>query len=166
LISLLASDSLSEVDQSVVELFRAKPEGRTFSWGFHKLVSRPGVPPASSGFVELAPPGEPTFLRDVALVLSGHEAVAPLREWEHDSYLADFTGIRVTRAWRGQIVADEGASSASYYSSIGNKKGPAQSISITAEIEGEMLDRLISFTKDVLNQSDEIGQAEEKDDAR
>ena len=168
LISLLASDSLSDVDQSMVALFKAKPE-ITFdwSWGRFEKRSHGGLPPTSF-WSELTPRGKPTFLRDVALVLSGYTAKVPWEEEHEEAYepvwnIGDITGVRVSRVWRGQIVVKVGDSSffASYHSS---KNGPARAISITAEIEGDMLDRLISFTKDALSQPEGLGQAEEKDD--
>jgi hypothetical protein len=171
LISLLASDSLSDVDQSMVALFKAKPE-KTFSWVRHEKRSHGGLPPTSF-WSELTPRGKPTFLRDVALVLSGYTAKVPREEHEEAYepvwYIGDITGVRVSRVWRGQIVVEVGDSSfiASYHSS---KNRPARAISITAEIEEDMLNRLISFTKDALSQpkglDPELGPTEEKDDAR
>jgi hypothetical protein len=167
LISLLASDSLSDVDQSMVALFKAKPE-KTFSWGrFEKRSVRSDGRFPTDFWSELTPRGRPTFLRDVALVLSGYRAKVR-REEHEEAYepvwgIGDITGVRVSRVWRGQIVGEDGPSlfSTSYHSS---KNGPARAISITAEIEGDMLDRLISFTKDALSQPEGLGQAEEKDD--
>ena len=169
LISLLASDSLSDVDQSMVALFKAKPE-TTFddwSWGRSEKRSDGRLPFPTHFWSELTPRGKPTFLRDVALVLSGYTAKVPWEEHE-EAYepvwnIGDITGVRVSRVWRGQIVVKVGDSSffASYHSS---KNRPARAISITAEIEGDMLDRLISFTKDALSQPEGLGQAEEKDD--
>ena len=169
LISILASDSLSDVDQSMVALFKAKPE-TTFddwSWGRSEKRSDGRLPFPTHFWSELTPRGKPTFLRDVALVLSGYTAKVPWEEHE-EAYelvwtIGDITGVRVSRVWRGQIVAEVGDSSfiASYHSS---KNRPARAISITAEIEGDMLDRLISFTKDALSHPEGLGQAEEKDD--
>ena len=170
LISLLASDSLSDVDQSMVALFKAKPE-TTFddwSWGRSEKRSDGRLPFPTHFWSELTPRGKPTFLRDVALVLSGYTAKVPWEEEHEEAYepvwnIGDITGVRVSRVWRGQIVVKVGDSSffASYHSS---KNRPARAISITAEIEGDMLDRLISFTKDALSQPEGLGQAEEKDD--
>jgi hypothetical protein len=164
LISLLASDSLSDVDQSMVALFKAKQEN-DWSWGrFEKRSDGP-----TSSWSELTPRGKPTLLRDVALVLSGYTANVPWEEHEEAPELSwtigHITGVRVSRVWRGQIVVEVGDSSfiASYHSS---KNRPDRAISITAEIEGDMLDRLISFTKDALSRPEGLGQAEEKDDAR
>jgi len=169
LISILASDSLSDVDQSMVALFKAKPE-TTFddwSWGRSEKRSDGRLPFPTHFWSELTPRGKPTFLRDVALVLSGYTAKVPWEEHE-EAYelvwtIGDITGVRVSRVWRGQIVVKVGDSSffASYHSS---KNRPARAISITAEIEGDMLDRLISFTKDALSHPEGLGQAEEKDD--
>ena len=169
LISLLASDSLSDVDQSMVALFKAKPE-TTFddwSWGRSEKRSDGRLPFPTHFWSELTPRGKPTFLRDVALVLSGYTAKVPWEEHEEAYepvwYIGDTTGVRVSRVWRGQIVVKVGDSSffASYHSS---KNRPARAISITAEIEGDMLNRLISFTKHALSQPEGLGQAEEKDD--
>jgi hypothetical protein len=149
----------------MVALFKAKPE-KTFSWGrFEKRSGR--LPFPTDFWSELTPRGKPTFLRDVALVLSGYTARVSWEEYE--SVIGDITGVRVSRVWRGQIVGEAGGEdvslfSASYHSS---KNRPAHAISITAEIEGDMLNRLISFTKDALSQpkglGPELGQAEEKD---
>ena len=154
LISILASDSLSDVDQSMVALFKAKPE-TTFDWSWGRSEKRSDGRLLPTDFwSELTPRGKPTFLRDVALVLSGYTAKVPWEEHE-EAYelvwtIGDITGVRVSRVWRGQIVVKVGDSSffASYHSS---KNRPARAISITAEIEGDMLDRLISFTKDALS---------------
>jgi len=167
LISILASDSLSDVDQSMVALFKAKPE-TTFDWSWGRSEKRSDGRLLPTDFwSELTPRGKPTFLRDVALVLSGYTAKVPWEEHE-EAYelvwtIGDITGVRVSRVWRGQIVVKVGDSSffASYHSS---KNRPARAISITAEIEGDMLDRLISFTKDALSHPEGLGQAEEKDD--
>src|SRR5271166_4852624 len=60
LISLLATDNLSEVDQRVVAICNAKPEGAT---------RRP-----SDEHVRWVRIGKPTFQSEVAKVLSGQEA--------------------------------------------------------------------------------------------
>ena len=195
LISLLASDSLSDVDQSMVALFKAKPK-ETVSW-MVRLERRlsdkpqpapgsapstgstpagpPNLPPATTQFYwsKLTPRGKPTFLRDVALVLSGYSVEVEIEvpgASDEDGYcpgyeIAGITGVRVSRVWRGQIAGETGheRTIASYHSA---KNRPDRAISITAEIEGDMLARLISFTKDALNQLEGLGQAEEKDDAR
>jgi hypothetical protein len=167
LISLLASDSLSDVDQSMVALFRARPENAFIPWGRFSVKRDSLGAILQTSWSDLTPRGKPTFLRDVALVLSGYtvKVRAGVNEEDPTEYVADITGVRVSRVWRGQIVAEVSDSSfpASYHSS---KNRPAQAISITAEIEGDMLDRLISFTQDALSQSEGLGQAEEKDDAR
>jgi hypothetical protein len=149
----------------MVALFKAKPEN-TFSWA--RFEERSDLLSHPTGFwSKLTPRGKPTFLRDVALVLSGYTAEVP---W--DQSIGAITGVRVSRIWRGQIVGEAGhehseddvsSFSASYHSS---KYRPARAISITAEIEGEMLDRLISFTERALSQPEGLGQVEEKDDAR
>ena len=169
LISLLASDSLSDVDQSMVALFKAKPETTSDDWSWGRSEKRSDGRLLPTDFwSELTPRGKPTFLRDVALVLSGYTAKVPWEEHE-EAYelvwtIGDITGVRVSRVWRGQIVVKVGDSSffASYHSS---KNRPARAISITAEIEGDMLDRLMSFTKDALSQPEGPGQIEEKDSA-
>jgi hypothetical protein len=153
----------------MVALFKAKPE-TTFSWGRFEKRSHDRGPP-SDFWSELTPRGKPTFLRDVALVLSGYTAKVPWWEYDAAQPIGDITEIRVSRLWRGQIVGETGhehstkvsSFSASYHSS---KTRPAQAISITAEIEGDMLGRLISFTKDALGQPEGLGQTEEKDNAR
>lgn len=170
LISLLASDSLSDVDQSMVALFKAKPE-TTFDWSWGRSEKRSDGRLLPTDFwSELTPRGKPTFLRDVALVLSGYTAKVPWEEHEEAYepvwYIGDTTGVRVSRVWRGQIVGEAGGEDVSLFSAsyLSSKNRPARAISITAEIEGDMLDRLISFTKDALSQPEGLGQAEEKDD--
>ena len=173
LISLLASDSLSDVDQSMVALFKAKPE-TTFddwSWGRSEKRSDGRLPFPTHFWSELTPRGKPTFLRDVALVLSGYSVEVEIEvpgASDEDGYcpgyeIAGITGVRVSRVWRGQIAGETGheRTIASYHSA---KNRPDRAIGITAEIEGDMLDRLISFTKDALSQPEGLGQAEEKDD--
>ena len=168
LISILASDSLSDVDQSMVALFKAKPETTFDDWSWGRSEKRSD---GTSFWSELTPRGKPTFLRDVALVLSGYTAKVPWEEEHEEAYepvwnIGDITGVRVSRVWRGQIVGEAGGEDVSLFSAsyLSSKNRPARAISITAEIEGDMLDRLISFTKDALSHPEGLGQAEEKDD--
>ena len=134
IISLLAAGSLSEVDEYVVDLCEAQPEGTL-------PLGRP-----RDHWVKL---GKPTFVSDVGRVLTGQN---PL--WRQ-SRARHVSGIRVTRPWRGQIVdSSSGVGPIAYYPDDSDKYMVSKSISITAEIEHEMLSNLIVFTKGALSQTD------------
>jgi hypothetical protein len=133
-ISVLAAENLSDVDDRVVDLCNAQPEG-TLPLGHSRVV-----------WEKL---GKPRFLDDVARVLSGENT-----RWRHsDSRPRHFFGIRVSRIWRGQIIdSPSGARPIVYYPDDCDKYTPMHLVSITAEIEDEMLSRLTTFTQGSLSQ--------------
>jgi hypothetical protein len=137
LISVLAAETLSQVDQYIVDLCNAQPEGTL---------------PFGSGRTIWNKLGKPTFLTDVARVLSGQNT-----RWRHsESRQRQYFGIRVSRVWRGQIVdSPSGARPIVYYPDDSDKYMPIRSISITAEIEHEMLSGLATFTQGALSQVDD-----------
>jgi hypothetical protein len=146
LISLLAADSLSKVGSHVADLCTAPPLGAMRRTGWR--------PPhwddaTRSAWTKL---GKPTFVGDVGLVLSG-EWPPWLTKPQQPSF---FSGLRVTRSsWRGQIVAGHLHQPISYLP-VGSDKyivGTNYRISITAEIEEDMLTQLIKFTKATLSQA-------------
>ena len=127
-ISILATDSLSEIDQRVVDLCKAQPEHT------HDRQDR-----AHETWVKK---GKPTFLTEVARVLSGQ----PL-QWRPKDPIS---GIRVTRMWRAQILPDEYAPHLlkvltflpRWDSAVQERALP---INLTAEIDEVALGRLITF---------------------
>jgi hypothetical protein len=130
IISVLASDSLSEVDERVVALCRAQT-GDVASIGKRDAQWKAVV-------------GEPTFHSEVANVLSGQDIQSgPARL--HPNY----RGIRVTRCWRGQIMRgrQRGASPVDFFVDSDDRHVSRRRISVTAEIEEEMLDKLILYTQ-------------------
>jgi hypothetical protein len=146
LISLLAADSLSKVNSDVADLCTAPPLG---------AMRRPPLRPQhwdDTTRATWAKLGKPTFAGDVGLVLRG-ELPSWLKKPHERTYVA---GIRVTRSiWRGQIVAGHLHKPISYLP-VGSDKhhGTSNQISITAEIEEEMLSQIIRFTKGTLSQAD------------
>jgi hypothetical protein len=80
--------------------------------------------------------GKPTFLTEVARVLSGQPLV-----WRSK---APIVGIRVTRMWRAQILGDPLRSTflPPHWDKVAQSALP---ISLTAEIGAEALGRLITF---------------------
>jgi hypothetical protein len=130
-ISALASDSLSEVDQRVVALCGALPEADVISY-------MRGV----TG---------PTFRSEVAGILSGQPTQlkpAPRH----------YRGIRVSRCWRGQIMHGMGAAmrSIDFFVDKHHRHVSIRQISVTAEIEEQMLGNLVAYTKDALSQTTEL----------
>jgi hypothetical protein len=132
LISLLAAESLSKVDTNVADLCEARPVGVFTTAAIKKWASR----------------GKPTFASDVGRVLAGQ---IPLWNWPQKFDPGSLSGIRVTQPWRGQIVSSSGQLF-DYYPSACDQYLASKSISRTAEIESEMLSKLITFTKGALSQ--------------
>jgi hypothetical protein len=138
-ISLLATPSLSKVDQHVIDLCNAQPKD---TW-------RRGGPHAH--WIKL---GKPTFVSEVGRVLSGQNTI-----WR--SYSKTFRGIRVTSPWRGQIVdSPTGANPITYCTADSYVRSP-NSITVTAEIEEETLWHLILFTKGALSRLEETDGGDE-----
>jgi len=129
LISVLAADSLAEVDERVVGLIHAK------------------VRPTQRG--EPAKAGRPTFGAAVAAVLEGN-CPAPLRF---------VSSIRVKRSWLGQISqgvmglpADEPM--LEFPSRAPSARGWDNAIELTAMIHSSKLEQLVLFTQGALSQND------------
>jgi hypothetical protein len=124
-ISILATDSLSEIDQRVVDLCNAQPE--------------PVAEDRGQARISWVKRGKPTFLTEVARVLSGQP---PL--WR--AAKAQVDGIRVTRMWRGQITPGAMGAAATFYPHHWEHAVErASPVSLTAEIEEVALVRLITF---------------------
>jgi hypothetical protein len=132
-ICLLAAESLGDVDQRVAALCNALPhvdQLKRHRWERHG--------------------GGPTFRSEVACVLTDQPTKWRARD-------TDYRGIRVSRCWRGQIVRGRGALlPVDYFVDALDRYKSDRSISITAEIEDEMLWRLITFTRGALSQTEEI----------
>jgi hypothetical protein len=132
IISLLATDALSEVDQRVVALCNAVfvPDHRP--WHHHK--------------------GNPTFKAELGRALSGQ----PLASFKSDPDKEYVNGIRVSRVWRGQITLGRSSILNFIPAPIRTRGGLTAAhsgpISLTAEIEDETLSRLIDFTRGALSQ--------------
>lgn len=86
----------------------------------------------------------PTFRSEVARVLSGQATFSSARN-------GTYSGIRVSRCWRGQIIRGAHALQSSDYHVAGPR--PDRTISITAEIEGRILSQLMTFTQGALSQT-------------
>ena len=138
-ICLLAAESLGDVDQRVADLCNALPADADHlerrRWERHG--------------------GAPTFRSEVARVLTGK----PLK-WRVAH--PDYRGIRVSRCWRGQIMRGRGALLSKDYLVDAFDHRSDRSISITAEIEDEMLGQLVLFTKVALSQTEDIEEGSEQ----
>jgi hypothetical protein len=129
IICVLATDGLSEVDQRVVELCNAPPDISTALSRIHWTKS-----------------GKPTFRSEIARLLAGEKI-------QSGSTPRLYRGIRVSRCWRGQIVHGIVAlQSKDFFVNEGGPWVPGGAISITAEIESDMLGRLILYTRGALSQ--------------
>jgi hypothetical protein len=117
-ISILATDSLSEIDERVVDLCNARHEAVPGSTSYSMWVHR----------------GEPPFLTEVAGVLSGQTFG---RKGRH------CYGIRVTRMWRGQLIHRPIRHESTFLASKTARS--VLPVSLTAAIEENALDRLIAF---------------------
>ena len=129
-ISILATDSLSEVDQRVVALCNAPPAQISQRTG----AGREKDQKTHAEWVKL---GKPTFQSEVARVLAGQ---SPL--WQGDDLKGHSHEIRVTRMFIGEIDQDKRNFS---YSS--RTPGRAPHILIKAVIDDVTLGELIRFTK-------------------
>jgi hypothetical protein len=125
-ISILATDSLSEIDQRVVNLCKAQP-GPTLDRKsrLHEI------------WVKL---GKPTFLTEVARVLSGQPLLL-LRSKDQ----GPISGIQVTRMWRAQILLGEIPQLTFDPPHRDRDAESAPPISLTAEIGAGPLSELIAF---------------------
>lgn len=129
IICVLATDGLSEVDQRVIELCKATPN-------IHTAMER----------MVWTKSGKPTFRSEVARLLAGE----PLQSGSTPRH---YRGIRVSRCWRGQIVHGISAlQSKDFFVGEDGPWVPSGAISITAEIESDMLAKLILYTRGALSQ--------------
>jgi len=133
IISLLATDALSEVDKRVVALCNAVPQAvhdRGLTMGDWKRR------------------GSPTFKTELGRVLSGLPMV-----WHDTHRRPNF--VRVSRVWRGQIIPSATGGQPLNFIPVGGLVHRSEPISLTAEIEDETLHRLIDFTRGALSQLEE-----------
>jgi hypothetical protein len=132
IISLLATDSLSEVDQRVVALCNAVPGDPV---GIHKDLWRSK--------------GSPTFKTEIGRFLSGQPLAHTTGRYREP------VSIRVTRFWRAQITFG-GLSGRSRVQMFFLQKGgeDPSPINRTGEIEGAFLYLLRDFTVAALKQLD------------
>jgi hypothetical protein len=152
LISLLATDNLSEVDQRVVAILNAVPDASAAERDHVRRHLR-GV----------------TFQSEVALVLSGqetkwrprprglYEALAEKSLAEKRPY-SQYRGIRVSRFFRGQIVVGKGALTTSDFivpKMSGARLASNSAVTITAEIEEDVLVNIVEFLRGALSQTGE-----------
>jgi hypothetical protein len=137
LISVLATDNLSEVDQRVVDLCNAAPTA-SFQSSHHR---------------EWKAKGSPTFKTEIGRLLSGE----PLA-W--GGPIPKPAAIRVSRIWRGQIIpAREVQLTYVHLKKYLEDQSEPTPISLTAAIERETLGKLIAFTSGALTAA-----IEEEDD--
>jgi hypothetical protein len=129
LISVLTAKSLSEVDEYVVEMCNAQPE-HTLPRGAPREIWK-----------KL---GRPTFASDLGRVLSGQNTIW---RWHDHQRSRSFTGVRVTRPWRAQIIdSPTGANPINYFMHDSDQY-MVQKLSFTAEVGNLLLPRLIDLTK-------------------
>jgi hypothetical protein len=143
IISVLAAENLSDVDQRAADLCRAIP-GAAVTIG-----------PGRRAWEKL---GRPTFLTEVGRVLTGKNTV-----WRHSEHrLRHFGAIRVTRPCIGLIVdSPSGANPIVYHPDDRDRLIDSQKpISITAGIEHSTLSNLVMFTKGALSQVGAEGKDE------
>jgi len=133
LISLLAADSLSKVDEDVADLCAATP----------------ALTPSAAYQKNWIKSGKPTFRSDIGRLLAGQR---PIWNSGHNHKLDSIFEIRVTRPWRGQVVNSAGVAFDYFPSDIIPEGVIGLSISITAALEYKMLSKLITFTKGALSQ--------------
>lgn len=126
-VSLLATENLSEVDQRMFSLFDAVPDD----------INRYSPDPSE---------GYPSFLSEVAALLSGKRTT-----WEAVKAKSSgrYRALRVSRHWRGQIEGTRGAVTYLALDQIDKLYPP---IRITAEIDGTVISKLIALTQGALTQ--------------
>jgi hypothetical protein len=130
LISVLAAESLTEVDDRVVRLINAAP----FNVG--------GIRDR-----EWAKAGKPVFGTAVAAVLAGRPA-----PWGRRSHIQ---AIRVTRWYSGQLIYSPSGARGTEYVVLDATNIPPTPISITAEIKYGDLENLVSFSRGAFSQIEE-----------
>jgi hypothetical protein len=137
IISVLATENLSEVDKRVVSLINAAPvrihyseDSREWDGKVRALV----------------------LVDAIGSILSGKGVTFPDPKGKN-VFEMRVTAIRITRCWRAQLVA-----SRSLLIEYNPKRFSFQQeppISITAEIEGDVLKNLVAFTRGAMSQAAE-----------
>jgi hypothetical protein len=137
IISVLAADAPSEIDREVADLCNAIPE------------------PAARNDRHWRAVGKPTFQTELGRALTGKSMV--WREEKGPPYC-----VRVSRRWRGQIVTSpSGAMPLNFIPQYNVRHRPHRApINMTAEIEGDTLEHLLTFTLGALSQ---VGTEEDKE---
>lgn len=130
IVCILAAEALSDVDERVAALCNAAPDTHSLS-----DVKR---------WTDL---GKPTFCSEISRLLSGDQL-----QWRPTPRV--YRGIRVTRSWRGQIMHGRGALQSIDFLTQNkyDRDVSDREISITAEIETAMLDKLVLYTRGALSQ--------------
>jgi hypothetical protein len=141
IISILAAEALSDVNERVAALCNAVPEA----------VSKGG------NLGQWRRYGGPTFKSEVGRVLLGEPTA-----WPGGGAGTLVHTIRVSRVWRGQLVkSPSGAQPLTFIPPIISMPGVGRvrpeigPISLTAEIESETLERVANFTRGALTQLEE-----------
>lgn len=138
IICVLATESLSDVDERVTALCNAAPD-------VHLAMNR----------LRWEKIGKPTFRSEISRLLVGDQL-----KWRPSADF--FRGIRVSRCWRGQIVHGRGGlQPIDFFVDESRQYVSDREISITAEIEKEMLDKLVLYTRGALSQ---VGDDEEDEE--
>ncbi|MBR1155893.1 hypothetical protein [Bradyrhizobium sp. JYMT SZCCT0428] len=136
LISVLATENLSDVDKRVVSLINAPPvrvniNDYSREWGNTK--------------------GQ-VLVDAVSSALSGKKLKFPAPDG--NIFDMPITAIRITRSWRAQLLVNR-STEIEYKAKWSSFQRQPPPISITAEIEGKSLDNLIAFTQGALSQAAE-----------
>jgi len=128
LISVLAAENPSEIDKEIVNLCKARPSPRLI---VDEKIWHPG--------------GKATFKTEVGRVISGQDPASADIPFGNT-----VTNISVSRPWRGRITVtpDEVIE----FSVHKRKPYFVDAITITAELEYDILKRLIDFTTGALSQ--------------
>jgi hypothetical protein len=131
LISVLATDNLAEVDDRVLSLMNAT----TLNFGH-----------VDSGTDAWKRAGKPTFCTTIAAVLA--DAPMPWPFTNKRPVLA----IRVARCWRGQLLTSPRGANPTEFTVADPSFPERPPISVTASIEDETFNHLVSFTRGALSQ--------------
>lgn len=136
LISVLATENLSDVDKRVVSLInapavRANVNDYTREWGKTKAQ---------------------VLVDAVSSVLSGKTIRFPTPDG--NIFDMPITAIRITRCWKAQLLVNR-STEIEYNAKWSLLQKQPSPISITAEIKGKSLDNLIAFTQGALSQAAE-----------
>jgi hypothetical protein len=132
LISVLAAESLTEVDERVVRLINAPPQ----DVALNVRTTR-----------EWTKAGKPVFGTAVAAALAGRRVPYGGRN--------RVLGIRVTRWYSGQLIESQSGFKGPEFYVYDAKNLPPTPISITAEIKNEDFENLVSFCRGAFSQAEE-----------